>query len=52
MRSRNSAIQSFIVQSDSIDFDYPLPLLFSVLFIENAWTSRLRGPWSVHKDLP
>ena len=28
-RSRNSAIQSLIVQSDSIDPDCPLPLLFS-----------------------
>ena len=28
-RSRNSAIQSLIVQSDSIDLDCPLPLLFS-----------------------
>ena len=42
--SCNSAIQSLIIQSNSINFDNPLPLFFCVLFIDNAQPCRLCGP--------
>ena len=51
-RSRNSAIQSLIVQSNPIDSDCPLPLLFSNLFIDNAQPCRLRGPGLCAKTCP
>ena len=52
IRSRNSAIQSLIVQSDSIDPDCPLPLLFFVLFIDNAQPCRLHGLGLCAKTCP
>ena len=51
-RSCNSAIQSLIVQSNSIDPDYPLPLLFSILFIDNAQPCGLRGLGLCTKTCP
>ena len=49
---QNSAIQFLINKSDPIDSDKLSSLLFVVLFIDNAQTSRLLSGWSVHKDLP